>query len=215
MVIGPVAAMMRDLRDGVVTAEQLVETCRTASCPSLVPDDDALAAARAADHCRLAGAQAPLLGLPIAVRPGVRARRDTGAVVVGTTRRPVATLASGIGAVLDRPGSVFCRDAIDLPLLATLVGVCAPVPEHERLVGVRIGVRGWAGATLTAATRLSEAGIVVVEANRETSRHTDVLITDRRRPGTPSIRVGDLTLIGHVGREDLLFAVAAMIGQPG
>ncbi len=206
--------MMRDLRDGVVTAEQLVEACRAASGPALVPDDDALAAARAADRSRLAGAHAPLLGLPIAVRPGIHAQQDAGAVVVGTTRQAVATLASGIGAVLDRPGSVICLDAIDLPLLAALTGLHAPMPESGRLVGMRIGVRGWASATLTAATRLSAAGIVVVEANRETSRHIDVLITGRRRAGTPSIRVGELTLIGRVGREDVLFAVAAMIGQP-
>jgi hypothetical protein len=148
------------------------------------------------------------------VRPGTRPPPHTGAVVVGTTRRPGAALAAGVGAVLDATGAVSCHDVLDVPLLGPLLGGCPRWPDRDRLAASRIGVHGWAAATLTAATRLSRAGLVVVEANRRIRRHVDVLITDRRPRAYPSVRIGALTLIGRSDTDDLLLAVAAMLGQP-
>lgn len=79
---------------------------------------------------------------------------------------------------------------------------------------VRIGVRGWSEPTLTAAARLSLAGLTVVEAGRRALGEVDVLISDHRVPADMSIRIDELILSSRADSQDLLLAVAAMLGQP-
>lgn len=174
-----VAVTVRELADGTITARDLV-----AACPW--PDRDAaLTAAREADERRAAGSPLPLLGLPVAVDATVRdasCARTAGAIVLGTVRDAAAALEMGACAVLGRPGAttsswrpagarvaVLTRDVADLPLLGPLLGVTTP--PVESLDGVRIGAHGDARAVAEAATRLSLAGLRVVDVDRRlTSR---------------------------------------------
>jgi hypothetical protein len=241
---GPVTSAVRGLADGTVTSAELVMACLADPHDAIVPADPntALAEAHDADRRRAAGACLPLLGLPVAVHLGMHDHpgpRAAGAIVVGATYRTATALTDGACAVLGRPGAgtvawrpagsatlVHCRDAADLSTLGPLLGVRAPFPDRDRLGTARIGVRGWGTMTLTAATRLSLAGLDVTEVDRreagrmvkagEPSAGVDLLIVDGRRPVAlthASVHLDDITLVSRRDGEDLLLAVAAMLGQ--
>ena len=229
-----VAATMRELADGTTTARDLVAACRW-------PDrHDALAAARTADERRAAGSALPLLGLPVAVDPSVRdasSARAAGAIVMGAVRDAAAALDMGACAVLGRPDgttpswrpagarvAVLTRDVADLVLLGPLLGVTTPPADHlDAPHGFRIGAHGDAPRVAEAATRLSLAGLRVVDVDRRlTSRAArlggadpvagaDVLITTPAWPvplSHAAITVAGVTLVAPRPTEHLALHLA-------
>ncbi|WP_133847374.1 hypothetical protein [Labedaea rhizosphaerae] len=180
-----VAVTARELTDGTITARELV------AAGAWQDRDDVRAAARAADERRAAGSPLPLLGLPVALDASVRdasSARAAGAVVLGTVRDAIKALDMGAYAVLGRPDgttpswrpagariAVLTRHVADLPLLGPLLGVTTPPADHlddlHHLHHLRIGAQGDDPEVAEAATRLSLAGLRVVDVDRRlTSR---------------------------------------------
>jgi hypothetical protein len=232
----PVATAVRELADGTVTARDLVAACGWRN------RDAAMAAAADADERRANGSHLPLLGLPVAVESSMRdasSARAAGAIVLGTVREAAAALAVGVCAVLGRPDgttpswrpagsrlAVLTRDAADLSLLGPLLGVTAPPVEH--LDGYRIGAQGDLSAVAEAATRLSLAGLRVVDVDRRlTGRLTrlrgadplagaDVLIAGPSWPvplSHAAITAAAITLAAPRATEHVALSLATLLAR--
>lgn len=230
----PIAVTVRELADGTVTARDLVAAC------AWHDRDTALMAAAEADERRSHGSPLPLLGLPVAVDSSVRnasSARTAGAIVLGAVRDAATALDIGVCAVLGRPDAttpswrpagsrvaILTRDVADLPLLGPLLGVTTP-PSHD-LGGIRIGAHGDAHPVAEAATRLSLAGLRVVDVDRRRTGRlarlrgadplagADVLITTPHWPVPlthAAITVAGTTLAAPRPCEHLALTLAALL----